>query len=80
MFARTYLGAFEERASLSDEIILQSSASPCASDEQSIAAERIPEMPSHIGELYAGFFPQFESLGIICGEIGVYREKICRYV
>jgi len=37
-------------------------------------------MPSHIGELYASLFPEFERFGIVRGEVGVYRKQIRRYI
>lgn len=74
MLASADLGASEQRASLPDEIILESSAPVSACDPQSIAAERIPEMPCHISELNAGFLSQFERFRIICSEVGVDRK------
>lgn len=80
MFARAYLRALYQGTSLLDEIILQSSASVRARYIQSVAAERVPEMPCHIGELDRRFLPQLECFGNIRGEIGIDRDQIRRYI
>jgi hypothetical protein len=80
MFTGTYLRTFYQRASLLDEVILESPTSPCACYRKPISTECIPEMPCHISKLRSGFLPQFECSGIVSGKIRIYRNQVGRYV
>lgn len=65
MFTGTYLCTPNQRASLLDEIVLESSTSVRTRDIQSITTKCISEMPCHVSKLDRGLLSEFEGFRTI---------------